>query len=43
VNHYVVRNPWAQKGGSIEDAQGCATLTFAQLKTNFIDITIAAA
>lgn len=35
VTHYVVRNPWGVSGDSLENAQGYATLTFAQLAANF--------
>jgi hypothetical protein len=37
VTHYVVRNPWGVSGDAMENAQGYATLTFAQLKANFVD------
>ncbi|HUO10297.1 MAG TPA: C2 family cysteine protease [Phycisphaerae bacterium] len=37
VRHYVVRNPWGVAGDSLEDSQGYATLTFAQLTANFAD------
>jgi hypothetical protein len=36
VTHYVVRNPWGVAGTSTEDSHGYATLTFAQIKSNFI-------
>ena len=35
VNYYVVRNPWGTSGDSLENSQGYATLTFAQLTANF--------
>lgn len=35
VNHYVVRNPWGDSGDALENAQGYATLTFAQVVANF--------
>jgi fibronectin type 3 domain-containing protein len=37
VTHYVVRNPWGVSGDSLENSNGYATLTFAQLKANFYD------
>jgi len=37
VTHYVVRNPWGDSGDSLENSQGYATLTFAQLVANFGD------
>jgi len=37
VTHYVVRNPWGVAGDSLENSQGYATLTFAQLVANFGD------
>ncbi len=37
VTHYVVRNPWGVAGDSVENAQGYATLTFAQMVANFAD------
>jgi hypothetical protein len=37
VTHYVVRNPWGDSGDSLENSQGYATLTFAQLVANFVD------
>ncbi len=37
VTHYVVRNPWGISGDSLENSQGYATLTFAQMKANFYD------
>jgi hypothetical protein len=33
--HYVVRNPWGMQGDAIENAQGYATLTYAQMIANF--------
>ena len=33
--HYVVRNPWGSSGDALEDSHGYATLTFAQLASNF--------
>lgn len=35
VMQFVVRNPWGFSGDSLEDAQGYATLTFAQVTANF--------
>jgi hypothetical protein len=35
VNYYVVRNPWGTSGDSVENGQGYATLTFAQVTANF--------
>jgi hypothetical protein len=35
VTHYLVRNPWGVSGDALENAQGCATLTFAQIVANF--------
>jgi fibronectin type 3 domain-containing protein len=32
---YVVRNPWGVSGDALENSQGYATLTFAQMKANF--------
>jgi hypothetical protein len=37
VAHYVVRNPWGVSGDSLENGQGYATLTFAQLVANFAE------
>ena len=37
VTHYVVRNPWGVSGDSLENGQGYATLTFAQLTANFVE------
>jgi hypothetical protein len=37
VNEYMVRNPWGVQGDAVENAQGYATLTFAQIKANFVD------
>jgi fibronectin type 3 domain-containing protein len=34
---YVVRNPWGISGDSLEDSNGYATLTYAQLVANFVD------
>ncbi len=34
---YVVRNPWGVAGDALENSQGYATLTFAQLTANFAD------
>jgi hypothetical protein len=36
VNHYVVRNPWGVSGDGLENSQGIATLTYAQLIANFV-------
>jgi hypothetical protein len=41
VATYVVRNPWGVQGRSIEDGNGYATLTFAQMQSNFIDCCVA--
>jgi hypothetical protein len=35
VHHYVVRNPWGVAGDGLEDGNGYATLTFAQMVANF--------
>ncbi len=35
VAHYVVRNPWGISGDSLENSQGYATLTYAQMVANF--------
>ncbi|HEY2585389.1 MAG TPA: C2 family cysteine protease [Tepidisphaeraceae bacterium] len=35
VTHYVVRNSWGTSGDALENPQGYATLTFAQLTANF--------
>ncbi|HEY1922179.1 MAG TPA: C2 family cysteine protease [Tepidisphaeraceae bacterium] len=35
VQHYVVRNPWGVSGDSLENGQGYATLTYAQMIANF--------
>jgi fibronectin type 3 domain-containing protein len=37
VAHYVVRNPWGVAGDAVENSQGYATLTFAQMVANFVD------
>jgi hypothetical protein len=37
VTSYVVRNPWGVAGDSLENSQGYATLTYAQLTANFVD------
>jgi hypothetical protein len=37
VTTYVVRNPWGVSGDSLENSQGYATLTFAQMQANFQD------
>ncbi len=37
VAHYVVRNPWGVSGDALENSQGYATLTFAQMVANFVD------
>jgi hypothetical protein len=42
ITHYVVRNPWGVAGDSMEDSSGYATLTFAQMKANFVDGCLAA-
>jgi len=41
VSHYVVRNPWGISGDAAENAQGYATLTYAQFVANFADGCIA--
>ncbi len=38
---YVVRNPWGVQGDSLENSQGYATLTFAQVQANFFAGTMA--
>jgi fibronectin type 3 domain-containing protein len=35
VNYYTVRNPWGVSGDALENSSGLATLTFAQMKSNF--------
>jgi fibronectin type 3 domain-containing protein len=35
VTHYTVRNPWGVQGTGIENSDGYATLTFAQMQANF--------
>jgi len=37
ITHYTVRNPWGVSGDSLENSQGYATLTFAQLTANFVE------
>jgi len=37
VAEYIVRNPWGVSGDSLENSQGYATLTFAQMQANFYD------
>jgi len=37
VTSYVVRNPWGISGDKLEDSQGYATLTYAQMVANFQD------
>ncbi|HTW93380.1 MAG TPA: C2 family cysteine protease [Tepidisphaeraceae bacterium] len=37
VTYYVVRNPWGVSGDSLENSQGYATLTFAQVQANFVE------
>jgi fibronectin type 3 domain-containing protein len=37
TTHYTVRNPWGIKGDAVEDANGYATLTYAQFEANFVD------
>jgi fibronectin type 3 domain-containing protein len=39
---YVVRNPWGVSGDSLENSQGYATLTFAQVQANFYDGCVSA-
>jgi fibronectin type 3 domain-containing protein len=41
VASYVVRNPWGVQGDAIENSGGYATLTFAQMQSNFVDCCIA--
>jgi hypothetical protein len=41
VLEYTVRNPWGDSGDSLENAQGYATLTYAQLIANFDAMSIA--
>ena len=35
INEYAVRNPWGVSGSNLENSQGIATLTYAQLVANF--------
>jgi hypothetical protein len=42
VATYVVRNPWGISGDSLENSQGYATLSFAQMQSNFLDCCQAA-
>jgi hypothetical protein len=35
VSSYLVRNPWGVSGATIENSDGYATLTFAQMRANF--------
>jgi hypothetical protein len=35
ATYYVVRNPWGDSGDALENSQGYATLTFAQVEANF--------
>jgi hypothetical protein len=35
VPMFTVRNPWGVSGDSLENSQGIATLTFAQVVANF--------
>ncbi len=37
ATYYVVRNPWGVSGDEIENAQGYATLTYAQMLANFTE------
>jgi hypothetical protein len=37
VAHYLVRNPWGVSGDQIENSQGYATLTYAQMVANFTE------
>jgi len=39
VMEYTVRNPWGDSGDSLENAQGYATLTYAQLIANFDEMS----
>jgi fibronectin type 3 domain-containing protein len=41
VTRYVVRNPWGSSGTYMENSQGYATLTFAQMLVNGTDGSIA--
>lgn len=41
VNYYEVRNPWGVSGDKLENSQGYADLTFAQMVANFSGICIA--
>jgi|HubBroStandDraft_1064217.scaffolds.fasta_scaffold58495_1 hypothetical protein len=41
VTYYVVRNPWGVSGDSLENSQGYATLTFAQVQANFTEGCVA--
>jgi hypothetical protein len=36
VTHYVVRNPWGVAGDARENSAGYASLTFAEMQTNFM-------
>jgi fibronectin type 3 domain-containing protein len=41
VTSYVVRNPWGVSGDGLENSQGYATLSFAQMQANFLDCCVA--
>ena len=41
VLEYTVRNPWGDSGDSLENAQGYATLNYAQLVANFDAMSVA--
>jgi hypothetical protein len=41
TNYYTVRNPWGVSGNSLENSSGLATLTLAQMQSNFQMGTIA--
>lgn len=36
VTSYTVRNPWGASGDALEDSRGYATLSYGQLKANFV-------
>lgn len=37
ATYYIVRNPWGVSGDALENSQGYATLTYAQLVANFAE------
>lgn len=41
VHHYLVRNPWGQQGDALENSDGYASLTYAQLKANYSAVALA--